>query len=174
VKERRRALPVAARKPGGARHGSDKGGTGDESGAGEWRCRGKRLPDRERDRVERPGDQECGEGEGKLEREAEEEARLESGRPRDVTRVDEPLQVLLDGERQGRQEHERRACCPAARPSAESGQSSEGERNEQEPEADRERERRVAEVAVAAVGERISTRVSVRNGEPVGKSMAGE
>ena len=74
----------------------------------------------------------------------------------------------------GEQEHDQRRCRRPARLAAEGGERLQGEAGQQHAEADGQRERHVAEVAVAAVRERIGTRMGVADREPVAERMGRE
>ena len=99
AKEGRCALSVPPCETGGARSRRDEDGDWREGRKGGPRRSGQRSPHCASGRVQRPCNEECGQREGELECESEEECRLEGRRPRNVPGVDEPLEELLDDER---------------------------------------------------------------------------
>src|SRR5438128_153435 len=105
AKERRCALSVPPCETGRARSRRDEDGDGSEGRKGGPRRSGQRSPDCASGRVQRPCNEECGQRERELECEPEEERRLEGRRPRNVTCMDEPLEELLDAERDRPEQH---------------------------------------------------------------------
>jgi hypothetical protein len=113
---------------------------------------------------ERAGDQAGQHGEGQLERQSDEEDRLQPGSPRNRAGVQGPLDVLLDGETDERQEPERpggeRAAAAAARPQEESAGC--------DHDADGGQQRRSLQVVVTARSERVGALMRAREGHVVG------
>jgi hypothetical protein len=87
-------------------------------------------------RIERPSQNQRGEREGQLKREADQEGRLDHGHPRDLARMEEPFDEFLGNERERRQENDYGRRRGSPRLTAESGARLQGEPGQQHAEAD--------------------------------------
>src|SRR5215203_406123 len=172
--KRRRSFPVAPCQAGRPRSGGDADGLGHESLEDEARGRAERTADGACGGVEDPRDEQRRERERQLQGEPEQERRLQRKRPRDLAGVEQPLGHLLDDERDRRQKHDQRRCRGVARLPAEGCRTLEHEPREQHAEAHGKGQRHVGEVRVAAVRERVCTRMRIGEGEAEAEPVPGD